>query len=103
MGWFSKAFKSITRPFRSVTSALTGGLIGYKKKSNSAEREMEAKTHQMEQDNQQMQNRMRQNNADSAALAEQRDKDPVGSATVLTGADGLVPGGRKLNKKKTLG
>ena len=97
MGWFSKAFKSITRPFRSVTSALTGGLIGYKKKSNSAEREMEAKTHQMEQDNQQMQNRMRQNNA------EQRDKDPVGSATVLTGADGLVPGGRKLNKKKTLG
>ena len=92
-------FSGIGKVFRGIGHSL-GKLVGYKKKNNSAEREM---TRQMEQDNQQMQNRMRQNNADSAALAEQRDKDPVGSATVLTGADGLVPGGRKLNKKKTLG
>lgn len=107
MGFFSKIK-------RAVKAVVTGGYSEIKRKQDkeqaAAEREMEAEQKKIEQQTKQKTEianqatqKLRQESADLAGLAEQTDRSGGEMGGILTSVEGLVPGERKLNRKKLLG
>ena len=103
MGWLSKAFKKVKNVVKKSVGYATGGLIGFNKSKQDAKRayaEQQAQAVREKELAQQDANRNRQESSNLAALQQDPTADAGG---VLTSVDGLVPGDRKLSKKKLLG
>lgn len=107
MGFFSKIK-------RAVKAAVTGGLSEVKrhqeKKEAAAQRELDAEQKRIEQQTKQKTEianqatqKLRQESSDLAGLVEQTDRAGGEMGGILTSVEGLVPGDRKLNRKKLLG
>lgn len=72
-------------------------------KAKELERAAEAEHKRDLEKTNQATNKARQESADLGSLAEQTDRESDEMGGILTSVEGLVPGDRKLNKKKTLG
>lgn len=94
----------VAKAFRTGVRSITGRdkAKEAEKKAKEAAREAEASEKRQLELTNQATNKARQESSDLLALADQSDNDE-GMAGILTSVEGLVPGDRRLGKKKALG
>ena len=97
----SKVAKAVRTGMRSITGRDKKKEAEKEAKRLAAEAEANEKR-EIEKTNQST-NKTRQESADLGSLTEQSDRESDEMAGILTSVEGLVPGDRKLNKKKSLG